>query len=270
MKVEPWQDSSTVSSPVNECGARKTVATASSSSSPSRTRRPKVAVCERRSASGTPERGWKKRSQSVTASGPETRTMANAPLPAGVDKAQMVEKSRWVFIRGYCFMAKVAPDIETPSGACRTIASVFRPPRSPFARKPRTIAPTGRLWAENLAQSLQRESCGPKDSHKHSTGKSVGRKPCTIAPTESLRAENLAQSPQRKGCRPKTSHYRSNGKSVERKPRTIGPTRWFWGEKLAQSLATEVFGPVVRRRISVILWLSHSLRLSVAVSESNG
>ena len=93
MKVEPWQDSSTVSSPVNECGARKTVATASSSSSPLRTRRPKVAVCERRSASGAPERGIKKRSQSVTASGPETRTMANAPLPAGVDKAQMVEES---------------------------------------------------------------------------------------------------------------------------------------------------------------------------------
>jgi len=46
--------------------------------------------------------------------------------------------------------------------------------------------------------------------------------------------------------------------------------RRFWGEKLAQSLATEVFRPVVRRRISVILWLTLSLRLSVAVSESDG
>ena len=229
MKVEPWQDSSTVSSPVNECGARKTVATASSSSSPSRTRRPKVAVCERRSASGTPERGWKKRSQSVIASGPETRTMASAPLPAGVDRAQMVEESRWVFIRGYCFMAKVAPDIETPSGACRAIVSVFRQPRNPFASKPRTNTPPGSLWLENLAQSPQRESCGTKNLHNHSNGNRVGRK-----------------------------------------PRTIGPMRRFWGEKLAQSLATEVFGPVVRRRISMILWLSHSLRLSVAVSESNG
>ena len=196
MKVEPWQDSSTVSSPVNECGARKTVATASSSSSPSRTRRPKVAVCERRSASGTPERGWKKRSQSVTASGPETRTMASAPLPAGVDKAQMVEKSRWVFIRGYCFMAKVAPDIETPSGACRTIASVFRPPRSPFARKPRTITSTGSLWPQNLAQSLQRESCGLKTSHNRPNGKVVGRKPRTITPTGIVWPERLAQSAQ--------------------------------------------------------------------------
>ena len=214
MKVEPWQESSTVSSPVNECGARKTVATASSSSSPSRTRRPKVAVCERRSASGTPERGWKKRSQSVTASGPETRTMANAPLPAGVDKAQMVEKSRWGFIRGYCFMAKVAPDIETPSGACRTIASVFRPPRSPFARKPRTITPTGIVWAERLAQTLHRKVCGAKTLHNRPNGKSAGRKPRTIAPTKRLSAENLALSLQRKVCGAKDSHNRPNGKSV--------------------------------------------------------
>ena len=270
MKVEPWQDSSTVSSPVNECGARKTVATASSSSSPSRTRRPKVAVCERRSASGTPERGWKKRSQSVTASGPETRTMASAPLPAGVDRAQMVEGSRWVFIRGYCFMAKVAPDIKTPSGACRAIVSVFRPPRNPFGRKPRTITPTESLWGENLAQSLHREVCGAKNSHNHPNGNHVGRKTRTITPPRSLWGERLAQSPQRESCGAKTSHNRPNGKSVSRKPRTIGPTRWFWGEKLAQSLATEVFRPVVRRRISVILWLSLSLRLSVAVSESDG
>ena len=150
------------------------------------------------------------------------------------------------------------------------IVSVFRPPRSPFTSKPRTNTPTGRLWPENLAQSPQREDCRPKTSHNHPNGKSAGRKTCSIAPPESLWPENLAQTPQRKVCRPKTSHNHPNGKSVERKPRTIGPTRWFWGEKLAQSLATEVFGPVVRRRISVILWLSLSLRLSVAVSESNG
>ena len=214
MKVEPWQDSSTVSSPVNECGARKTVATASSSSSPSRTRRPKVAVCERRSASGTPERGWKKRSQSVIASDPETRTMANAPLPAGVDKAQMVEESRWVFIRGYCFMAKVAPDIETQSGTCRAIVSVFCPPRSPFTSKPRTITPTGIVWPEKLAQSPHREVCGVKTSHNHSNGKSVGRKPRTIAPTGIVWDEKLAQTPQRESYGTKNLHKHPTGKSV--------------------------------------------------------
>ena len=150
------------------------------------------------------------------------------------------------------------------------IASVFRPPRNPFARKTRTITPPESLWDENLAQSPQREDCRAKNSHYRPNEKSVGRKPRTIAPTESLRSERLAQTPQRKVCRPKTSHNHPNGNRVERKTRTIGPTRRFWGEKLAQSLATEVFGPVVRRRLSVILWLSHSLRLSVAVSESDG
>ncbi len=150
------------------------------------------------------------------------------------------------------------------------IVSVFCPPRNPFARKPRTITPTGIVWAENLAQSPQRKGCRPKTSHNHPTGKSAGRKPRTITSPESLWSERLAQSPQRKVCGAKTSHNRPNRKIVGRKPRTIGPMRRFWGEKLAQSLATEVFGPVVRRRISVILWLSHSLRLSVAVSESDG
>ena len=150
------------------------------------------------------------------------------------------------------------------------IASVFRPPRNPFAPKPRTIAPPKSLRAENLAQTPQRKVCGAKTSHNRLTGKSVERKPRTIGPTRRFWAENLAQSAQREDCGPKTSHYRSTGKSVGRKPRTIGPTRRFWGEKLAQSLATEVFGPVVRRRISVILWPSRSLRLSVAVSESDG
>ena len=150
------------------------------------------------------------------------------------------------------------------------IVSVFCPPRSPFTSKPRTNTPTGIVWDEKLAQSLQRESCGTKNLHNRPNRKIVGRKPRTIAPPESLRAEILAQSAQRRVCRPKTSHNHPNGKSVERKPRTISPTRRFWGEKLAQSLATEVFGPVVRRRLSAILWLSHSLRLSVAVSESDG
>ena len=150
------------------------------------------------------------------------------------------------------------------------IVSVFRPPRSPFARKPRTIAPTGRLWAENLAQSLQRESCGAKTSHNHPNEKIVGRKPRTITPTGIVWAENLAQSAQQEDCGAKDSHNHPNRKIMGRKSRTIGPMRRFWGEKLAQSLVTEVFRTVVRRRISVILWLSHSLRLSVAVSESDG
>ena len=150
------------------------------------------------------------------------------------------------------------------------IVSVFCPPRNPFTPKPRTITPTGSLWPEKLAQTPQRESCGAKNSHNRPNEKIVGRKPRTIGPTESLWGERLAQTPQREDCGAKDSHNRPNGKSVGRKPRTIGPTRRFWGEKLAQSLATEVFGPVVRRRISVILWLSLSLKLSVAVSESNG
>lgn len=150
------------------------------------------------------------------------------------------------------------------------IASVFRPPRSPFARKPRTIAPAESLSGERLAQSPHRKVCRPKTSHNRPNGNRVGRKPRTIAPTRRLWGERLAQSPQRKVCGLKTSHNHPNGNRVGRKTRTIGPMRRFWGEKLAQSLATEVFGPVVRRRISVILWLSHSLRLSVAVSESDG
>ena len=150
------------------------------------------------------------------------------------------------------------------------IVSVFRPPRSPFTSKPCTIAPAESLWGERLAQSPQRKVCGPKLSHNHLNGNRVGRKPRTITPTGIVWPENLAQSAQRKVCGLKTSHNRPNGKILERKPRTIGPMRRFWGEILAQSLATEVFGPVVRRRLSVILWLSLSLRLSVAVSESDG
>lgn len=147
--------------------------------------------------------------------------MASAPLPAGVDRAQMVEESRWVFIRGYCFMAKVAPDIETPSGACRAIVSVFCPPRSPFARKSRTITPTGIVWPENLAQSTQRKVCGLKDSHNHPNGNRVGRKPRTITPPKSLRSENLAQSPHRKVCGLKTSHNRPNEMVLGRKTCSI-------------------------------------------------
>ena len=150
------------------------------------------------------------------------------------------------------------------------IVSVFRPPRSPFARKPRTITPPGSLRGERLAQTPHPKVCGLKTSHNHPNGNRVGRKPRTIAPAESLWGERLAQSLQRESCGLKDSHNHPNGKIVGRKPRTIGPMRRFWGEKLAQSLATEVFGPVVRRRISVILWLSLSLRLSVAVSESDG
>ena len=168
--------------------------------------------------------------------------MANAPLPAGVDRAQMVEESRWVFIRGYCFMAKVAPDIETQSGACRAIVSVFRPPRSPFAPKPRTIAPTGIVSGENLTQTPQREDCGPKTSHNHPNGNRVKRKPRTIAPPGSLRGERLAQSPQQKVCGLKTSHKRLTGKSVGRKPRTITPTGIVWSENLAQSPQRESCG----------------------------
>ena len=181
--------------------------------------------------------------------------MANAPLPAGVDKAQMVEESRWVFIRGYCFMAKVAPDIETPSGACRTTVSVFarhevrlpqrlaqsphrkvcglknshnRPNGKSAGRKPRTITPPESLWLENLAQSLHRKVCGLKTSHNCPTGKSVGRKPRAIAPTESLWPENLAQSAQRESCRPKTSRNRPNEMVLGRKTCSIARHGSVW------------------------------------------
>ena len=101
------------------------------------------------------------------------------------------------------------------------IASVFRPSRSPFARKPRTITPTESLWPENLAQSAQRESCRPKTSRNRPNGKSVGRKPRTITPPESLWPENLAQSAQRESCRPKTSRNRPNETVLGRKTCSI-------------------------------------------------
>ena len=140
--------------------------------------------------------------------------------------------------------------------------SVFRPPQNPFGRKPCTIAPPESLWGENLAQSLQRESCGLKTSHNRPNGKSVERKTRTIAPPGSFWSERLAQSPHREVCGVKDSHNRPTGKLLERKTRTIAPTRWFWREKLAQSAATKVFRPVVRRRQSTILWVIRSLRLS--------
>ena len=95
---------------------------------------------------------------------------------------------------------------------------------------------------ENLAQSPQRESCGPKTSHNRPNEKSVGRKPRTITPPESLSGENLAQSLHRKVCGAKTSHNHSTGKSVGRKPRTIGPTESLSAENLALSLHRESCG----------------------------
>ena len=61
------------------------------------------------------------------------------------------------------------------------IVSVFCPPRSPFTSKPRTNTPTGIVWDEKLAQSLQRESCGLKDSHNRPNETVLGRKTCSIA-----------------------------------------------------------------------------------------
>lgn len=101
------------------------------------------------------------------------------------------------------------------------IVSVFRPPRSPFARKLRTITPTESLWPENLAQSPQRESCGAKTSHNRPNGNRAGRNPRTIAPTRRLWGERLAQSPQRESCRAKTSHNRPNETVLGRKTCSI-------------------------------------------------
>lgn len=101
------------------------------------------------------------------------------------------------------------------------IVSVFRPPRSPFARKPRTNAPTESLRGENLAQSPHRKVCGVKTSHNRPNRKIVGRKPRTIAPTERLSAENLAQSLQRELCGLKTSHNRPNETVLGRKTCSI-------------------------------------------------
>ena len=105
------------------------------------------------------------------------------------------------------------------------IVSVFCPPRSPFARKPRTIAPPESLWGEHLAQSLHRKVCGAKTSHNRSNGKSVGRKPRTIGPTESLWGERFAQSPQRKACGAKDSHYWPNEMVLGRKTCSIARHR---------------------------------------------
>ena len=123
------------------------------------------------------------------------------------------------------------------------IVSVFCPPRNPFARKPRTIAPTERLSAENLAQSPQRESCGTKNLHNRPNETVLGRKTCTITPTGIVWDENLAQSPQREDCGAKDSHNRPTGKSVGRKPRTIAPTERLSAENLAQSAQRKVCGP---------------------------
>ena len=94
------------------------------------------------------------------------------------------------------------------------IVSVFRPPRSPFARKPRTIT--------------QREVCGLKTSHNRPTGKSVGRKPRTITPTGIVWPENLAQSPQRKVCGLKDSHNRPNETVLGRKTCSIARHGSVW------------------------------------------
>ena len=74
---------------------------------------------------------------------------------------------------------------------------------------------------QNLAQSLQREVCGPKNSHKRPNGNRVGRKTRTIAPTRRLWGENLAQSAQRKVCGAKTSHNRPNETVLGRKTCSI-------------------------------------------------
>ena len=108
------------------------------------------------------------------------------------------------------------------------IASVFRPPRNPFAPKPRTIAPPKSLRAENLAQTPQRKVCGAKTSHNRLTGKSVERKPRTIGPTRRFWAENLAQSAQREDCGPKTSHYWPNEAVLGRKTCSIARHGSVW------------------------------------------
>ena len=108
------------------------------------------------------------------------------------------------------------------------IVSVFCPPRSPFARKPHTITPTESLWAENLAQSLQRKVCGAKTSRNRPTGKSAGRKPRTIAPTGIVSAENLAQLPHRKVCGLKTSRNRPNETVLGRKTCSIARHGSVW------------------------------------------
>ena len=125
-------------------------------------------------------------------------------------------------------MAKVAPDIETQSGTCRAIVSVFCPPRSPFTSKPRTITPPGSLRLERLAQSPQRKVCGAKTSHNRPTGKSVWRKPRTITPTGIVWPENLAQSPQRKVCGLKNSHNWPNEMVLGRKTCSIARHGSVW------------------------------------------
>ena len=105
------------------------------------------------------------------------------------------------------------------------IVSVFRPPRNPFARKLRTITPTGRLRGKSLSQSPHQKVCGVKDSHNRPNGNRVERKPRTIAPTGRLWGENLAQSPHREVCGLKTSHNRPNETVLGRKTCSIARHR---------------------------------------------
>ena len=119
-------------------------------------------------------------------------------------------------------------DRSTAQSLFGATVSVFRPPRSPFARKPRTITPTGIVWDEKLAQSAQRKVCRPKTSHNRPNGKVVSRKPRTITPTGSLRAENLAQSAQRKVCGLKTSHNWPNETVLGRKTCSIACHESVW------------------------------------------
>ena len=88
--LEPWTDSSTTSSPVNEDGARNTVATPSSSISLTRIgsmTRPNLAVCPGVSASLFP---CQILSVIAMACGPLTRMTAIPPMPGGVEIAQIV------------------------------------------------------------------------------------------------------------------------------------------------------------------------------------
>ena len=94
-RIPPWQQISTVSSPVNEFGAAKRVQSPVSTRLPSSglTISPKTASLGAESDMLLPFILLKIRSPTVFADGPDMRISATPPLPPGVDIAAIVLKS---------------------------------------------------------------------------------------------------------------------------------------------------------------------------------
>ena len=94
----PWQDISTLSSPVNEWGAWNTVISTSSSSSPLFMIRPKCTVLAGTLVSFLSVGDVNTWSVIVIHPLPDKRIMASAPIPGGVEIAQIIS-----LLINFCF-----------------------------------------------------------------------------------------------------------------------------------------------------------------------